>query len=77
MGKDAKVKGKTSAKKVKGRKRTAEKQELTDSLRNTVIFYATALDLQQMPRLSKTFAKPRAFVAFGKDLLFSLTKWSY
>ena len=39
MGKYAKVQGKTSAKRVKGGKRTAEKQELTDSLRNTRLIF--------------------------------------
>ena len=39
MGKDAKVQGKTSAKRVKEGKRTAEKQELTDSLRNTRLIF--------------------------------------
>ena len=48
MGKDTKGKGKTRTKKVKGRKRAAEKQDVTsnestDSLRNALIAEMSSL----------------------------------
>ena len=77
MGKDAKVKGKTSTKKVKGRKRTAEKQELTDSLRNTLISTRLLWIFSRCRDCRRHLPNQEPLLLSARIFFFSLTKWSY